>query len=210
MLFHDRKDAGLRLSEKLKSYKKNKDTIVLGIPRGGIVVAYEIAKELHLPLGVIITKKMGAPYNPELAIGAVDEEGNAFINEDVCKDLGVSKEYLNQEKEKEQKKAKLTIKKFCKNKKLLSLKNKTAILVDDGLATGASMMAAIHSAKKKQAKKIIVAVPVGALESVEKISHEADEVVCLEAPSYFGAVSTFYTFFNQTTDEEVVELLHSL
>lgn len=206
-LFRDRKDAGQKLAHKLLSYRGKKNTWVLGLPRGGVVVAAEVAKVLSLPLDIIVTRKIGAPHNPELAIGAIDEKGHAIYNEELLEDLGVSQEYQKEEGAKEQKEAEHRLKIYRKNRPFLDLKNKTVILVDDGLATGATMRAAVYSAKAKGAQKVIVAIPVAALSSLEKLKEEANDIIYCDAPDSFGAVSGFYDHFDQTTDEEVMELL---
>ena len=207
MTFYDRHEAGENLASALLKYKNNKNTIILGLPRGGVVVAFEVAKALELPFDIMVTRKIGAPMNHELAIGATDELGHTVLNQEIIKSLEVSEEYLKEEKQKEQKIAEQRLAHYRGNKPPLSLKGKVALLIDDGLATGATMLAAIHSAKAKKAKKIVVAVPVAPAETIEKMRREADDVVCLHIPIFFGAVGAFYQLFDQTTDEEVMELL---
>jgi len=207
MIFKDRQDAGKKLAQKLLAYQDEKNTLVLGLPRGGVVVAKEVAEVLHVPLDIIVTRKMGAPDNPEFAIGAVDEKGHAVFNEEALEDLGISEEYKKEILEKEKKEAHHRLKLYRKNRPPLELKDKIVILVDDGLATGATMRAAVYSAKAKKAKKVIVAVPVAAPSSLEKLRGESDELICLDAPYFFGAVSSFYEHFDQTMDEEVTQLL---
>jgi predicted phosphoribosyltransferase len=206
MIFHDRHEAGQKLSQALIKYRGNKKAIVLGLPRGGVVVAAEVSQALHLALDVVIIRKMGAPMNPELAIGATDELGHTVLNEEIIESLGVTETYLKEVKDKEQKIAQGRLNQYRGNKAPLSLKGKVALLIDDGLATGATMKAAIHSAKSRHAKKIIVAVPVAPAETIEKLRKEADEIVCLDIPAFFGAVGAFYEIFDQTSDEEVIEL----
>lgn len=207
MTFHDRQEAGKKLSLALLKYKNNQNTVVLGLPRGGVVVAAEVAKALGLPLDIIVIRKMGAPMNSELAIGATDELGHTVLNEEIIESLEISENYLKEVKQKEQKIAEDRLNRYRGNKVPLSLKGKVAILIDDGLATGATMKAAIHSAKGKKAKKVIVAVPVAPAETIEKLRKEADEIICLDMPVFFGAVGAFYEIFDQTSDEEVIELL---
>lgn len=207
MIFHDRQEAGKKLSLALLKYKNDKNTIILGLPRGGVVVAAEVAKALDLPLDIIVIRKMGAPMNSELAIGATDELGHTVLNEEIIESLEISENYLKEVKQKEQKMAEDRLNRYRGNKAPLSLKGKTAVLIDDGLATGATMRAAIHSVKEKKAKKVIVAVPVAPPETVEKLRKEADEIICLDMPVFFGAVGAFYEIFDQTSDEEVIELL---
>ena len=207
MIFKDRQDAGKKLAQSLLAYRDQPETWVLGLPRGGVVVASEVAKHLHLPLDILVIRKLGAPDNPEFAIGAVDEKGHALFNEGVLEDLGISEVYKKEILEKEKKEAEHRLHLYRKNRPPLDFKDKTVILIDDGLATGATMRAAVYSAKAKKAKKVIVAVPVAAPSSLEKLQGEADEVIYLDAPYFFGAVSSFYERFDQTTDEEVIELL---
>lgn len=207
MIFYNRHEAGQKLSSVLLKYKGLKNTIILGLPRGGVIVAHEVAQALGLPLDIIVTRKIGAPMNPELAIGATDELGHAVLNQEIIESLGVSEEYIEQEKSKEQAVAKERLLRYHKNRVPLSLKGKGVLLIDDGLATGATMFAAIHSAKSKMAKKVVVAIPVAPRETIEKMKKEVDEIVCLHVPVSFGAVSAFYQIFDQTTDEEVIELL---
>lgn len=208
ILFKDRKDAGQKLALKLTKYKNLSNTIVLGLPRGGVVIAAEISKSLKLPLDIIVIRKMGAPFNPELAIGAVDDEGHRILNDAVIEDLNIDSSYVENESATEKEKALSQMKQFRGNSPALHLKHKTVLLADDGLATGATMKAALFSAKKKGASKIVVAVPVAAIESLKKIEKEVDEIIYIEAPFHFGAVGSFYENFDQTSDEEVIELLH--
>jgi len=207
MRFTDRHDAGQRLAAKLLKYKNDPHAIVLGLPRGGVITAYETAKILKLPLDIIVTRKIGAPGNPELAIGAVDDLGYALFNEEIISGLSVPQTYLEQAQIKEQTEAQNRLSRFRKKRPPLNLKGKTAILVDDGLATGATMRAAIHSARARHAQKIVVAVPVAASDSIEKIKKEVDEIVCVHIPFYFGAVGAFYEVFDQIEDDEVAHVL---
>lgn len=207
MTFYDRHEAGEKLAPLLLKYKDNKNTLVLGLPRGGVVVAYEVAKALNLPLDIMVMRKIGAPMNHELAIGATDELGHTVLNQEIIESLGVSEGYIEEEKKKEQAIAKDRLDCYRNNRAPLSLKGKAVLLIDDGLATGATMLAAIHSAKAKKAKKIVVAIPVAPAETIEKMKKEADEVICFHIPIFFGAVGAFYQVFDQTTDEEVIGLL---
>ncbi len=207
MMLADRQSAGKLLVRFLEKYRDNKQAIVLGLPRGGVVVAFEIAYALHLPLDVICPRKVGAPFNPELAIGAVTETGQGIFNHRLIKALGVSEKFLLEaiEKEKQQAQRRLSI--FRKNRPPRELKDKIVILVDDGLATGATMKAAIQSVRVEGAKKIVVAVPVAPEDTLKEIQLETDEVVCLDTPPFFEAIGQFYQDFSQTEDEEVLELL---
>lgn len=207
MVFKNRSDAGKQLAPLLNAYKNHKNAAVLGLARGGMVVAYEVARELHLPLDVIIVRKIGAPGNEELAMGATTEKGDALFNRDVIDLLRISEDALQKALEREKKLAQQRANLYRKNHPALDLKDKIVILVDDGIATGASMRVAIHAAKAQKAKKIILAIPVAAPESLDEIRKEVDEVHCLSSPSDFAAVGMFYRDFPQTSDEEVSSLL---
>ena len=199
MQFTNRQEAGQKLSQLLKKYKNSKDAIVLGIPRGGIEVAFEIAKELNLQLSVIVTKKIGFPSDPEFAIGAASLD-SYIVNQDYKEQVG--KQYI----EKTITELKKAIKKRYKdylNGKIPELKNKIVIIADDGLATGYTMFAAIKYAKSKNPKRIIVAVPVAAQDSFEKAKKEADEIYYIDIPIFFGSVGAFYQDFQQLEDKDV-------
>lgn len=210
MLFKDRYDAGRQLVPKLNAYKNHKDAVVIGLARGGVVTASEIAEGLHLPLNVIVVRKIGAPGNEELALGAITESGEGFFNDDLIAMLGVSSDYLKREIEKEKGVAKRRVELYHSGHKSLNLKNKVVILVDDGIATGASVRAAIKSIKASGAQKIVLAVPVAAPDSLRKIGKEVDEVICLSTPAFFEAVGAFYRAFDQTSDEEIIRLLSKI
>ncbi len=207
MYFQDRKDAGRQLAKKLVSYKGQSDTLILGLPRGGVVTAAEVAKELHLPLDIVCARKVGAPHNPELAVGAVTETGEGFFNQDVMDYLGVSLLYLQKTIEQEKKEAQRRLNLYRQNRPPLNLGGKTVILIDDGMATGATMKAAIKSVKASGAEKIVVAVPVSATETFEEVKEQVDEAIAMDTPMPFYAVGEFYRDFSQTTDQEVIELL---
>ncbi len=207
MIFKDRIEAGQKLAKALEKYKGQKDTIILGLPRGGVVTGFEIAKTLELPLDLVVPRKIGAPGNPEFAIGAITEEGEGIFNEGVIRDYEISKEYITGTVEEEKKEAQRRLKTYRGDRSPLDLKDKTVILVDDGIATGLTMRVAIKSVKNKDPKKIVVAVPCGAKDSIDQIKKDVDEVICLHAPIFFGAVGAFYREFPQTTDEEVIELM---
>jgi len=207
-MFNNREEAGRILAEKLVVEIKTKEGIVLAIPRGGIVIGKQLSRKLNLPLDVLVTKKIPAPGNPELAIGAVGEEGIVFFDEQLCQSLCVTQVY--KKKIVEEKKKELEDKKifFRKGKPPLDLKDKTVIITDDGVATGATMLAAIRVVKTQKPKEVIVAIPVVALDTLPKLQAEADKVIYLEAPEMFFAVGQFYKEFNQVTDEEVINILN--
>ena len=207
MIFKDRQEAGRKLISKLHQYKDRADVIVLGLPRGGIVTAFEIAQGLSLPLDLIVTRKIGAPDNPEFAIGAITEDGEGIFDAVTISTYRISRQYIDEEIKKEKKEAERRLKVYRENRPPLNLQGKTVILVDDGVATGATLRAAIRSAKIKNAKKIVVAVPVIARDILEKIKTEVDEMVYLDAPLFFSAIGSFYEVFAQTEDEEVIALM---
>ncbi|MBA3722805.1 MAG: phosphoribosyltransferase [Parachlamydiaceae bacterium] len=208
MLFTDRKHAGKLLANLLTKYKNDKNTIVIGLPRGGVVLAYEIAKELQLPIDIICARKIGAPYNPEFAIGAITETGESFLDLGTIERLGIPKKYLDVEIKKESEEAARRNVLYKKNFPPHDLEGKTVILVDDGIATGATMKATIKAVKNKKAKTVIVAIPVAAPDTLREIKKEVNEVICLAAPIFFQAVGQFYEDFPQTSDQEVIDLLN--
>ena len=204
MQFTNRHEAGKKLAERLKKYRGKKDAIVLGIPRGGVEVAFDIAQELKVALSVLVTKKIGYPSDPEFAIGAVGSEGHYSISEGYAAEAG--KDYIKNTVKELSKEISRRYKDYTGGKPP-NLKDKTVILVDDGLATGFTMMAAIEYAKSQKPKKIIVAVPVAAQDSFEKAKKEADEIICLHIPVFFGSVGSFYQDFSQLEDGDVKRYL---
>jgi putative phosphoribosyl transferase len=204
--FADRIDAGKRLASELDSFA-GKNAIILAIPRGGVVVGYEIAKALNLQLDVIIPHKIGAPNNPELAIGAMTEDGTIVLDDNLVSFLGVPKDYIKEESEKQKNEIKRRLKIYRENAPYPNLKGQDVIIVDDGIATGSTMKAALASVKKKGAKTVNIAVPVGPPSTIKELKKQADKVICPYTPEYFQAIGQFYVDFNQITDEEVIELL---
>jgi predicted phosphoribosyltransferase len=204
--FVDRVDAGKRLASELKNFSGKKG-IVLAIPRGGVVVGYVIAKTLNLPLDIIIPRKIGAPNNPELAIGAVAEDGTAILDQNLIKYLGVSREYVIEETESQKKEIRRRLKLYKQDASYPDLNGLDVIVVDDGIATGSTMKAALASVKNRGASSITVAVPVGPPSTIEELEKMADSVVCLYTPEFFQAIGEFYKDFSQTSDEEVIGLL---
>src|SRR3989338_8968047 len=201
MLFRNRIQAGKQLAKKLSTYRNKKDVIILGIPRGGVEVAFAVAKSLHAELSIVVTKKIGHPFNPELAIGAVSPD-NYILDEDYKDREGYAKKAIKELNAEIKKRYKLYT-----EGKLPQLKNKIAIVVDDGLATGHTMLAAIKYIKSKSPKKVIVAVPVAAHDSYEKVKLLADKIICLQVPIFFSAVGSFYQEFEQLEDKEVKQYL---
>jgi putative phosphoribosyl transferase len=207
--FADRVDAGKRLASALKDFQ-GKDAIVLAIPRGGVVVGYQIAKELDLRLDVIIPRKIGAPDNPELAIGAMTEDGTVILDEGLMNYLGVSQHYVKEESERQKSEIKRRLRMYRQNEPTPDLKGCDVIIVDDGIATGSTMKAALASVKKSGAKTETIAIPMGPPSTIKELRKQADKVLCLYMPEYFAAIGQFYGDFNQTTDEEVIQLLKEI
>src|SRR3990167_2196943 len=194
--FRDRKDAGERLSALLVHYKKDKSALVLGLARGGAIVAHEIAKALLLPLNVIVPRKLGAPNNPELAIGAVAEDGETWLNDELIAIIGVSPPFIQEEIERQKKIIERRLQLYRKGAGLGDLKGKTVILVDDGIATGATMLVEIQHFRK-MGSRIVVAAPVAAREPWLEIQKLADEAICLDVEETFYGISAFYESFSQ-------------
>jgi len=205
-VFFNRRDAGRKLAERLQKYR-GPNTIVLAIPRGGVVVGYEVAKALGVPLDVLIPRKIGAPGQPELGIGAVGENGVSVLDRDTIAYLGVSEEYIKEEAERQRREIERRWKVYRDNRPFPDIKGKTVILVDDGIATGHTTMAAARVIRKRQPGKLVLAVPVAPADSLIRLRPEVDEIVVLETPEPFFAVGAWYEEFEQTTDEEVIELL---
>lgn len=209
MHYKDRNEAGQKLAEELIAYKGQKDTVVLGLPRGGVVLAFEVAQTLNLPLDVTCPHKIGAPHQRELAIGAITESGEGHFNEQLCRTLGVSEKYIADETKRRAAEAKSRMSLYRPGMEPRNLKHKTVIIVDDGLATGATMKAAILSVRAEHPKKIVAAVAVSPPDTLEEIRELADEVICPYAPASFQAVGQFYDNFAQVTDDEVIELMQA-
>lgn len=207
MLFKDRADAGRKLLPKLSKYQNKPNVVVIGLPRGGVVTAYEIAKGLHTPLEVTCPRKIGAPFSPELAIGAVTESGQGVFNQHILSRIHISEEWLQSAIATATAEAGRRLELYRSNRPPLSLQDKIVILVDDGLATGATMKAAIKSIRAHKPASICMAVPVAPPDTLEEIRELVDEAICLYAPFEFRAVGEFYFSFGQTSDEEVIQLL---
>ena len=210
MVFQNRIEAGRQLAAKLRAYKATKHLIVLAIPRGGVVVGKQLADFLGCPLDVIVTKKIPAPGSPELAIGAVGPaswRGKPVIDEELAAKVGADENYIKSQISNLKSQICEGEKTFRQGKPPLDLKNKIVILTDDGVATGATMAMAVEIVRQQEPKKIIVAVPVIARDSLEKIANLADEVVYLQAPELFFAVGQFYREFEQVSEEIVIKYL---
>ncbi len=206
-VFEDRSEAGRSLADALAPWRGAPDTVVLGLPRGGVPVAYEIASALGLPLDVLVVRKLGLPGQPELAMGAIASGGAVVVNDEVVRYLPPGSDALDAVRQREQLELERRERIFRGDRPPLDIRGRTGILVDDGLATGATMAAAVRALRKLGAKRIIVAVPVASAEARDRVAELADEVVCLSAPAWFTAVGQWYRNFEQTEDAEVSELL---
>jgi len=205
--FADRADAGRALARALESYRNAPDTVVLGLPRGGVPVAFEIAQALDLPLDVLVVRKLGLPWQPELAMGAIASGGAVVVNDDVVRHVGGRGEAFESVRAREQMELARREREYRGDRPPLDLRGRTGILVDDGLATGATMEAAVRALKALDAGHVVVAVPVASVEARDRIAAVADEVVCLATPAFFSAVGQWYADFGQTPDAEVRDLL---
>jgi putative phosphoribosyl transferase len=205
MSFADRVEAGARLAASL-SHLSGEDVVVLAIPRGGVEVAAEIASLYGWPLDVVIPRKVGAPLNPELGLGAI-APGVRVLDDRMVQSLGVSEDYLAREIRAQEDEIRRRSESYRRGKPVVKVHGRTAVVVDDGIATGGTAIAAVRWAKTQEASRVVLAVPVAPREAVAKLSKEADEVVCLETPEPFFAVGQWYGAFPQIEDSRVVELL---
>jgi putative phosphoribosyl transferase len=201
--FHDRRDAGKVLVQKLPAYAGRSDVIVLGLPRGGVPVAYEVALALNAPLDILIVRKLGLPGNEELAIGAIASGGVRVLNEDIIHALNIPEEMVNRIAQQEFQELQRREQSYRGDRSAPSLRDRTALLVDDGLATGASMRAAVTGVRTQHPARIVIAVPTAAPETCNALEFAVDEIVCAMTPEPFFGVSRWYADFRQTTDEEV-------
>ncbi len=205
--FHNRTEAGQQLAEKLESYKNQDNTVVLALPRGGVPVAYCIAKKLNLPLDICVVRKLGVPHRPELAMGAIALGGVRILNKNVINSSHISPKIIEKVTQKEQQELHRREHIYRGDRPFPKIYNQTVILVDDGIATGSTIKAAIAIIKKQQAKKIIIAVPIAPPSVCHELSYEVDEVIALEKPDNLNSISLWYDDFSQTTDQEVCRLL---
>jgi putative phosphoribosyl transferase len=206
--YANRRQAAERLSESLSVYR-TRHPVILGIPRGGVVIADTVARELDADLDIVLTRKLGAPGNPELAIGAVSENGAVHLESQIAGRVGADKDYVEREKERQLAEIRARRERYRRVLPKVPLEGRTAILVDDGIATGATMRASLWAARHEGPEQIVVAVPVGARDAIEGLEREADEVVCPYVPAYFYAIGQFFVDFGQVSDEEVVEILRA-
>lgn len=206
MIFCDRREAGRQLAAALGAFRSRRP-YVLAIPRGGVVVGYEVAVALEAPLDVIVPRKLRAPYNPELAIGAVAHDGSVYYDSPLVRNLKISDDYLREETALQLEEIRRRMYLYRGDHPAPSLDGAAALVVDDGMATGSTMIAALRATRAMHPAHLVAAIPVAPPEGVEMLHSEADEVVCLHTPMMFYAVGQFYDDFGQTTDEEVIALL---
>lgn len=206
-LFRDRRDAGRKLAQELKEYANRPDVVVLALPRGGVPVAYEVAKALKAPLDIFLVRKLGVPGHEELAMGAIASGGVRVLNDTVVDALNIPERLIDAVAEKEQRELERRERAYRGDRPKPEVRGKTVILVDDGLATGASMRAAVEALRAQDPARIVVAVPTAAPETCEAFEDTVEEVVCAETPQPFFGVGFWYQDFSQTSDEEVRTLL---
>jgi putative phosphoribosyl transferase len=207
MHFRDRREAGRLLAARLRPYEGRARTVVLGLPRGGVVPAAEIASALRLPLDVIVSRKLGAPGNPELAIGAIAEGGEPYLNQDVLASIDASEPHLAREVERQRAEIARRQDRFRKGRPLSLPERATVILVDDGVATGSTAIAAIRALRGQGIARLVFAIPVAPPDTAKELRQVVDELVVLATPTQFWAVGAFYEDFRQVSDDEVVEFL---
>jgi predicted phosphoribosyltransferase len=207
MLFRDRREAGRFLSGKLIPYANRSDVLLMALPRGGVPVAFEVARALRAPLEVFLVRKLGVPGHEELAMGAIASGGVRVLNEDLIQTLRIPANTVDTIVAREQQELERRERAYRGARPMPEIRNRTVILIDDGLATGSTMRAAIAALRQQRPERIVVAVPVGAPETCAEFEHEADEAICALTPDPFYAVGAWYHDFSQTTDREVRELL---
>lgn len=207
MMYKDRKDAGKYLASYLMEYANRPDVLVLGLPRGGVPVAYEVAKALNAPLDVFIVRKLGVPGHEELAMGAIATGGVRILNEDVVQQLQIPSQIINAVTAQEQQELERRERLYRDDRPLPDVRGRVVILVDDGLATGSTMQAAVAALREMQPARLVVAVPVAAPSVCESFTHIVDQMVCAQTPEPFYAVGLWYQDFSQTSDEEVHHIL---
>jgi putative phosphoribosyl transferase len=206
MPFRDRREAGRRLAERLSGLRAT-SPLVLGLPRGGVPVAYEVAKALGAPLDILVVRKLGVPFQPELGMGAVGEDGVRVLNADVLRQAGVNEAQLAQVEARERAEVEERATRLRGGRPAIPLRGRTAVIVDDGLATGGTARAAVRVARERGAARVVLAVPVAPPETVATLRRDADDVVAVETPEPFFAIGGWYSDFSPTSDDEVVELL---
>jgi predicted phosphoribosyltransferase len=205
--FADRREAGRELASRLSGYRGRGDIVVLALPRGGVPVAFELAEALDAPLDIFVVRKLGMPGHPEFAIGAIASGGVRVLSEDVIREFGIATDVLDEIARRELIELERREREYRQGRGLADLRGRTVILVDDGLATGSSMRAAVEAVRALDPSRVVVGVPVGAPSTCAALATIADEVVCAREPEPFSAVGLWYRDFSQTTDEEVRDLL---
>jgi len=207
-MFKNREEAGELLAQELAAFRNDPNAILLALPRGGVVVAYQLSLALHLPLDVLITRKIGAPGNPEYALGAVSETGAVYWNQEALSGLSVSERELAAAVQAQQKEVARRVALYRQRRPFPNLKDRTVILVDDGLATGATFFASVTTARQAHPRRIIGAIPVGPRSTVQEARNLVDQLVILRTPEPFYAVGNFYRDFEQVEDREVLQYLN--
>jgi putative phosphoribosyl transferase len=207
-VFADRSEAGRLLAEQLLRFKDERP-VVLALPRGGVPVGFEVARALGAPLDLILVRKIGAPFQPELALGAVVDGGRAetVLNEDIVRELQIPDSYIAEESTRQLEEIERRRELYFAGRARVPVEGCTAIVVDDGIATGATMEAALHATRRASPKRLVLATPVAPPDTLERLRPQADELICLAMPEWFAAIGMFYENFEQLTDEQVVDLL---
>ncbi|MDA8090018.1 MAG: phosphoribosyltransferase [Nitrospiraceae bacterium] len=205
-MYKDRTEAGILLAGRLAHYRDAKDATILALPRGGVIPGFEISERLHVPLDVLIVRKIGFPGQPEFAIGAIAETGALVLSRDII-NAYVPEPYLDKEIERQKEEIERRITLYRGGKRLGGLEGRTIILVDDGVATGSTMKAGIMALKEQRIKKLVIALPVAPYGTAEELEGMCDEFICLETPEYMGSVGSWYMDFCQVSDDEVRKLL---
>jgi putative phosphoribosyl transferase len=208
IIFADREDAGRRLAARLESFR-GADTCVLALPRGGVPVGYEVATALNAPLDLVLVRKIGAPFEPELAVAAIVDgsKPELVVNEDLARMLELPKDFLAKESAVQLKEIERRREAYLGGRPRLNVSGLTVIIVDDGIATGATMRAAARATRRAKPRRLVLAVPVAPPETIESLRNEADEIICLEQPEYLGAIGLYYRDFEQVGDSEVRRLM---
>jgi len=208
MKYADRAEAGRRLAGKL-AHLKDRQPVVLALPRGGVAVGFEIARALDAPLDIVLVRKIGVPWQPELALGAVTDGANpeTFIDRALATSLGIPDDYISEETAHQLDEIERRRKSYCEGRPALELAGRTAIVVDDGIATGATMRVALQAVRRRDPARLVLAVPVAPPDTLASLREDADEAVCLETPIGLGAIGFYYRDFHQMSDAEVTDLL---
>ncbi len=205
-LFRDRQEAGELLARELAEYHGQR-AVVLGIPRGGIIVARELARRLQADLDIVLAHKLRTPGQAELAMGSVTESGRLFLNEEVVRELGVGEAYIQQEKARQLDEIRRRTELFRRVRPKVPITGRTVIVTDDGVATGATTQAALRAVRLENPEKLIAALPVGPEDKISRLAEDVDEMICLRTPLLFAAVGQFYVRFDPVEEEEVLEIL---